>query len=373
METARIVIVGAGICGAATAYFLAAGGETDIVVLEAEDIYNRHSSGRSASYFVPMYETRLQAALAQRAEPFLAAPPEGFTAYPLLDRRGAILIADESTLRAHEAEVATARALGIAVEPIEPARIRELIPIARPQSVAAAAYYPGGAGIDAHALSMGYIAAAKRAGVRFALERRYVGAARNGRRIGAALTNAGPIGCDVIVNAAGAWAGEVAWHAGAAPIGVQPKRRHVICVPMPKEHAHARWPFLRAPSIPLYFRPEAGQLLASAMDAEPFAACDCPTDEMAIATVAAAVSANTTLAFDRIASSWAGLRVFSRDGAPVVGWDAAVRGFLWVACTGGTGIQSSPAIGQIAANLLLECGGEDPLAAQMDPMRYAKG
>jgi choline dehydrogenase-like flavoprotein len=85
-ERARVVIVGAGICGAATAYFLACAGETDIVVLEAEDAYNRHSSGRSASYFVPMYETWLQAHLAA-AEPFLQSPPDGFTPYPLLDRR----------------------------------------------------------------------------------------------------------------------------------------------------------------------------------------------------------------------------------------------------------------------------------------------
>jgi glycine/D-amino acid oxidase-like deaminating enzyme len=371
METARIVIVGAGICGAATAYFLALSGETDVVVLEAEGALNVHSSGRSASYFVPMYETGLFATLAQRAEPFLASPPDGFAAHPLLDRRGAILAADEATLPTHEAETATARALGIPVETIEPSRIPELIPIAQPRTIVAASWYPGAGAIDSHALSMAYVAAAKRAGVRFALERRFVGAARNGRRVVAALTNAGPIGCEVIVDAAGAWAGEVAWRAGAAPIFVAPKRRHVIGIALPPEHARARWPFFRAPSIPLYFRPEAGQLLASAMDAELIAACDCPTDETAIATVAAAVTKNTTLTFDRIATSWAGLRVFSPDGAPLVGWDLALHGFMWVAAAGGTGIQSSPAVGRIAADLLLGRGVRDETTAAMDPARFA--
>ena len=175
MERARIVIIGAGICGAATAYFLARDGESDVVVLEAEDAYNRHSSGRSASYFVPMYETRLLAHLARIAEPFLASPPPGFTPHPLLDRRGAILATDAAHEATHRAEVATARELGIPVEEIDPARIAAHIPILRAPGLVAAALYPGAGAIDSNALSMAYMGHARRAGVRFALERRVTG------------------------------------------------------------------------------------------------------------------------------------------------------------------------------------------------------
>ncbi len=373
MERARIVIVGAGICGAATAYFLARAGETNVVVLEAEDAFNRHSSGRSASYFVPMYETRLLARLAQLAEPFLDSPPEGFAPYPLIDRRGAVVAAGESDLAAFRAELATARELGIPVEEIDPGRIPGLIPIARPQGVAAAAFYPGAGAMDCNALSMGYIGQARHAGVRFAMNRRFTGAEVRGGCVVGVTTSAGPIACDILVNAAGAWAGDVAALAGATPIAVEPRRRHVICVALPPEHAQARWPFFRCPSLPLYFRPEAGQVLASAMDAEPIAPCDCPTDELALAIAADALAAHTTLRFNRIASSWAGLRVFSPDGVPLVGWDPALEGFLWVAAVGGTGIQSSPAIGQLAADVLLGRAARDPALAVMDPARFAAG
>lgn len=373
MERARIVIVGAGICGAATAYFLARGGETDVVVLEAEDAFNRHSSGRSASYFVPMYETRLLARLAQLAEPFLESPPDGFTPYPLIDRRGAVVAAGESDLASFRAELATARELGIPVDEIDPASIPELIPIARPQGIAAAAFYPGAGAMDCNALSMGYVGHARRAGVRFALDRRFTGAEVRGGRVTGATTSAGRIACDILVNAAGAWAGATAALAGATPIACQPRRRHVVCVTLPPEHAQARWPFFRCPSLPLYFRPEAGQVLASAMDAEPLAPCDCPTDELRLALAADALAAHTTLRFSRIASSWAGLRVFSPDGVPLVGWDPALAGFLWVAAVGGTGIQSSPAIGQLAADLLLGRDMRDPMLAVMDPARFAAG
>jgi len=371
MDRVRIVIVGAGICGAATACFLARGGETDVVVLEGEDAFNRHSSGRSASYFVPMYETRLFARLARLAEPFLQAPPEGFTPYPLLDRRGAVLAAGESDRASFHAELATARELGIPVEEIDPARIPQLIPIARPRGIAAAAFYPGAGAMDCNALSMGYIGHARRAGIRFALNRRFTGADVRGGRVVGVATDAGPIACDILVNAAGAWAGTTAALAGATPIACEPRRRHVVCVALPPEHAQARWPFFRCPSLPLYFRPEAGQVLASAMDAEPVAPCDCPTDELQLAIAADALAANTTLKFRRIESSWAGLRVFSPDGAPLVGWDPALAGFLWVAAVGGTGIQSSPAVGQLAADLLLGHAPRDPALAAMDPARFA--
>ena len=371
-EHARIVIVGAGICGAATAYFLARAGETDVVVLECEDAYNRHSSGRSASYFVPMYETPLFAHLARLAEPFLASPPEGFTPYPLLDRRGAIVAAVDAGTAVLRAELATARELGIPVEEIDPARIPEMIPIVRPRGLAAAAHYPGSGAIDCNALAMGYVGHAKRAGIRFALDRRFTGADVRGERVVAARTSTGPIDCDIIVDAAGAWAGEIAAAAGATPIACQPKRRHVICVALPAQYANARWPFFRCPSMPLYFRPEAGQVLASAMDAEPLAPCDCPTDELQMAIAADALAARTTLAFNRIDSAWAGLRVFAPDGAPVVGWDPALAGFMWVACVGGIGVQSSPIIGRLAADIILGRDPDEVSLPAMDPARFAR-
>jgi D-arginine dehydrogenase len=120
MHHPKVVIIGAGICGAATAYFLARAGATDITVLEAEDAFNRHSSGRSASYFVPMYETRLLALLARTAEPFLQTPPAGFCEAPLLDRRGAILAADESHASLHDQELRMARDLGLQVQELSP-------------------------------------------------------------------------------------------------------------------------------------------------------------------------------------------------------------------------------------------------------------
>ena len=141
----RVVIVGSGICGAATAYFLSRLSNPsqtfEVTVLEAEDAFNVHSSGRSASYFVPMYETWLLARLAREAQPFLQAPPDGFAERPLIDRRGAVLAADADHAAVHDEEVRMARELGLEVQELnldqdlnqdlKPGGLRDLIPVLR--------------------------------------------------------------------------------------------------------------------------------------------------------------------------------------------------------------------------------------------------
>ena len=375
MHHPKVVIVGAGICGAATAYFLARAGVTDITVLEAEDAFNRHSSGRSASYFVPMYETRLLALLARTAEPFLQTPPAGFCEAPLLDRRGAILAADESHASLHDQELRMARDLGLQVQELSPEQVPAMIPVLKvgaaedPHRLVRAAHYAGAGALDTHALSMGYITQARRAGVRFLLNQRVSRVRWMGERVCGVDTDSDSFDCDVLVNAAGAWAGEVAALAQASTPVVDPRRRHVIGIDLPDELRRARWPFFRCPSWPLYFRPEAGQVLASAMDAEPVPPGDCPTDDLQVAVTAAALTEHTTLTFRRLATRWAGLRVYSADGAPLVGWDARREGFLWVACTGGTGMQSSPAVGALAAQILMGATPSDEVARALNPAR----
>ena len=381
--------MGSGICGAATAYFLSRLSSPrqtfEVTVLEAEEAFNVHSSGRSASYFVPMYETWLLARLAREAQPFLQTPPHGFVERPLIDRRGAVLAADADHAAVHDEEVRMARELGLEVQELnldqdlnqdlKPGGLRDLIPVLRagelgdPKRLVRAAVYAQAGALDTHALSMGYIAHARRAGVKFVLGQRVRAMQWAAGRICAVETDQGAYPCDVVVNAAGAWAGELAAMAQASAAVVDPRRRHVIGVELPAEFKGARWPFFRCPSWPLYFRPEAGQVLASAMDAEPVPPSDCPTDDFQVAVTAQALSDHTTLDFRRLATSWAGLRVYSADGAPLVGWDALRDDFLWVACTGGVGMQSSPAVGALAARYLAGEHPQDELARLLDPAR----
>lgn len=374
MERARIVIAGAGIVGSAVAYALSAAGERDVVVLEAEDVLNRHSSGRNASMYIPLYESGPFGALAEASVPFLRALPDGFSEHPILKPLGSILAATDEDKAALQAEAAEARRLAIPVEELDGKGVQALVPIVRPDRFSFAIHYPTSVEIDVAALSHGYVRGAKRAGVRFALDRRLTGIVRSGDRVTGVRTSQGDIACEAVVNAGGAWAGLIGREAGASPIRFDPLRRHIIVVRLDTPGAeHGRWPFFRFPAAPLYFKNDGARLLASPMDEEADRPGDCMTNDETLAWTADLVNEYTTLAVRRIEHSWAGHRTFSADRVPVLGPDPALRGFHWAAGLGGAGVMTSPAMGRLVAARILGLDHDRALAKAFDPKRFAGG
>ena len=156
-----------------------------------------------------------------------------------------------------------------------------------------------------------------------------------------------------MVNAAGAWADRLGQLAGAAPIGLQPRRRSAFTFAAPAGLDVARLPALMAVDESFYIKPDAGQLLGSPANADPVDAHDVQPEEIDIATGIYHIEQMTTLQIRRPSHTWAGLRSFVSDGDLVVGWDARAEAFLWVAAQGGYGIQSAPGYALLARNLAL--------------------
>ena len=156
----------------------------------------------------------------------------------------------------------------------------------------------------------------------------------------------------VLVNAAGAWADVVARMAGVAPIGLRPLRRTIITFDAPPGTDLAHLPFTKTVHDELYFGPESGRLLASPMDEEPSDPCDSQPDDLAVATAAFRMEERTTVEVRRIHAKWSGLRSFSPDRIPAVGYAPDADGFFWLAGQGGSGLQTSPALSAVAAALV---------------------
>jgi D-arginine dehydrogenase len=167
-------------------------------------------------------------------------------------------------------------------------------------------------------------------------------------------TSKGHFAAPIIVNAAGAWADEIAHLAGVTPIGIEPRRRTVISFAAPEGEDVRAWPFTKTVGEGFYLLPEGrGQLLASSMDQTPSKPCDAASEELDIAIAADRVEQATTLAIRRISHSWAGLRSFAPDELPVIGHAAGAPGFVWCAGQGGFGFQTAPALSRIAASAAL--------------------
>jgi D-arginine dehydrogenase len=167
-------------------------------------------------------------------------------------------------------------------------------------------------------------------------------------------TREGRFQAGTLVNAAGAWADELAVMAGVAPVGLTPKRRTAFNIPAPDGVSIAGWPLVNDVGEEFYFKPDAGKLFVSPADATPCEPMDAFAEEIDIAIGADRLEKATTISVRQISHSWAGLRTFAADGSPVVGADERAEGFFWLAGQGGYGIKTSSALSRAVAGLVRE-------------------
>lgn len=349
MNTCDFLVIGGGMAGISAGYELALLGRT--TVLEREPWPAYHSTGRSAAHFTETYGNAAIRRLVRAGRRFLETPPEGFTEHPLLIPRGLILIAPPGREGALERAFAEARRLTPSVRLLSVDEAIAHVPVLRRQQLAAALQEPESRDMDVHALHQGFLRGMKARGGALVGGAEVRGITRaNGAW--SVETSAGTFHAGVLINAAGAWADIVAEMAGAAPLGLVPKRRTVLILDPPEGLDVSSWPLVVDVDERLYFKPDAGRLLVSPADATPCPPCDAQPEEIDIATGAARLEERTTLTVTRIANKWAGLRTFAADGSPVMGMDEHVDGFFWLAGQGGYGIKTSPALARCTAALL---------------------
>jgi D-arginine dehydrogenase len=368
----EVIIIGGGIAGASLAYFLTERGITDIALLERESQHGYHSTGRSAATLVEKDPIPAVQQLKALGGKFLRNPPDGFSENALLNPCPVMLLYRRGNLAQFDGAVDALRRDRIAFESLSAAQAKELVPVLMLHEPERAIVLTADGRIDVHELLTSYLRHARSRGaiVRTDAEVRDL-VIENGRCRGV-VTEAGTLTSRWVVDAAGAWAGTIARLVDAANIPLQPRRRTIVTFAPPPNLSISGWPFLISESDLLYFAPESGGLLLSPMDQDPTAPCDAqPDDEVIAAAMERLRALAPTLVPTSLKRKWAGLRTFSPDSIPVVGEDPLIKGFFWLAGQQGFGIESSPAIGQIAADLIAR-GATDRFDANiLSPARFA--
>ncbi len=368
-----ILILGAGMAGASAAARLAP--HARVLVVERESHPGYHSTGRSAALFSETYGNAPVRALSRASRTFLFSPPDGFADYPLAHMRGSLYIAraDQETEVADflaQPDVAD-NAHGVSV-----AEALRLCPILRPDYVASAVMEPQAADVDVNALHQGFLKMLRGAGGRVVTDAGVTALAR-ADGVWTVRTAAGDFSAPVVVNAAGAWADEVATLAGVKPLGISPFRRTAMLLEAPAGLAVDALPNTIDIGELFYFKPDAGQILLSPADETPSPPCDAQPDEMDVAIAIDRMQTATTLDVRRVRRKWAGLRSFAPDRSPVIGYDTQAEGFFWLAGQGGYGIQTAPAASVLAAALILrqpfpaELAEHGVTASDVSPGRFA--
>lgn len=349
-ETAafEIAVIGAGMAGASVASEL--GASHRVVLLERESQPGYHTTGRSAALFSETYGPPPIRALSRASASFYDGPPPGFTTVPLLLPRGVLMIAREDqmgTLDALYEEVAGRTAM----QRVDARGARSLMPLLREGYVAAGLREDSARDIDVHALHQGYIRRFRANGGEIRTSAEVLSIDHSSGKWFVETTQ-GAIRADVVVNAAGAWADDIARMAGVSPVGLVPKRRTAMIIPTSDNHDPAGWPMTIDIDEEFYLKPDAGRLLISPADETPSPPCDAQPEELDIAICVDRIERAFDLSVTRIENRWAGLRSFVKDKSPVVGFDPVAQGFFWLAGQGGYGIQAGPALGQLAAAMI---------------------
>jgi D-arginine dehydrogenase len=369
------IVIGAGMVGASIAHELAS--TARVCVLEGEDRPGFHATARSAALFAPTYGGREIRALTRASRAFFDNPPAGFTEHALLRDRGCLYIARSDQLDHLDHMVRTIRDSGGSVVMLDKHAATERVSLLREGYVAGAAFDADAMDIEVESLHQGFLRGGRAAGA-VLITRSWVAEPhwRNGMW-SIELSDGRTLGAPVLVNAAGAWADMVAESCGVARLGLQPLRRTALLVDVPAGVDVTDWPAVIDADEMFYFKPEAGKLLLSPADETPDVPRDAYPDDLDVAIAVDRVQSALELEVTRVSHSWAGLRTFSPDRAPVVGFDARVKGFFWCAGQGGYGIQTAPAMGRTAAAVArgervpADVSREGLTEADLSPLRFS--
>lgn len=340
-----VLVIGGGIAGVSVAAELAQ--FCSVVIVEAEEMGGYHATGRSAASIGRGYGNEIVQQLTALSAPFLDAPPPGFATAPLVRQRPWVFAATSEQAPLLEALLVNSPS----VRRISGEEVRRRVPI-----LAEAYSGDGGADdscadVDVDALTQAYMRWFRSSGGRAVFGTPVTALTRTSRGWLATTTDH-ELRAEVVVNAAGAWADQVAAMAGVRQLDLVPCRRTAILVEPPPGVDVSALPLTMDVGETFYFKPEAGKIMVSPADETPSPPCDAQADEYDVALAADRFETATGLPVRRVLHRWAGLRTFAPDRTPVIGFDPGVEGFFWLAGQGGYGVQTAPAAGRLAAGLV---------------------
>ena len=361
MSEFDVIIVGGGIAGASLGAEIAAKCRT--LVIEAEENCAYHTTGRSAAFWLAHYGGPKVVPLTMASRRLLLG---GWPTLerPLMRQRGIVTIAREYR---HLREALAANSQDAPVHEMDRRDLEERVPGLLP-GWDFGVWDPSCGDIDVAGLHGGCLADFHRRGGALMCS----APLRSAKRVGSLWQiEAGEdtFTAPRIVNAAGAWADEVARRSDVSPLGITPYRRTIVQIRV-TESGLKDLPLVNDGLERFYFKGESdNRVWVSPHDLTPSEPCDAAPEEIDVATAIDHFQSVVDWPLEAVERKWAGLRSFAPDWLPVYGFDPQAPGFFWCAGQGGFGIQTSPAAAKMAAALLLG-HAPDAAVAHVDPAPY---
>jgi D-arginine dehydrogenase len=361
-----VAVIGGGIAGLSCAAALSQ--RASVVVIEMESTLGYHATGRSAAIYTECYgaEPIRRLSLASKAY-FLDRP------IPLGSPRGVLFVAPSGGTALIDDFYRTFSPLVPDLTVLSPDDVSTLVSIISEDTTAGGVLEPEAFDLDVHGILASYSTTVRDHGGAIVTGSPASSPVRHQGQWRIA-SGEGEILAGTVVNAAGAWGDRVAFLFGVEPLGLTPLKRSAFT--FDPGFPTADWPMVVNISETWYIKPEGPHLLGSAASEIPQDPSDARPDEIDVALGIQRITDATTLGIRAVKNQWAGLRTFTPDRVPAVGRDRTVESFFWLVGQGGYGIHTSPAMGSLAAGLLLDGRVPDELknyditAEMFDPRRF---
>lgn len=390
-ETAEVVIIGSGIVGSSVAYHLAQQGCTNVLVIEREAHQGKGSTGKSMGGVRAQFATPVNIQMSRYSIDFFSRFDE-VVGHPADYRAHGYLFC--ATTERHLEYLKTNRkrqaALGVKnVELVSREDIAKFVPQLRVDDILGGTFCQTDGFVDPHSVMMGFMLNARERGVRLWLDTQVTGievergAGTAGvssdpgsttSRITGVMTTRGRVSTPIVVNAAGAWAAEVARFAGSE-LPVEPLRRQLVPTE-PFDGLPQRFPMVIDMSTGFHFRREGKGILLAWNDPEETPGFKTDFDPGFVEKILTRAADRVPLLAEAEVNprrAWAGLYEMTPDHHAVIGPAPDVAGLYFVNGFSGHGVMHSPASGRITADLILQGHSGLVDATQLNVARFASG
>jgi sarcosine oxidase subunit beta len=352
-STADVAIIGGGIMGASTAYHLARRGCTDVVILE-KDLLAQASTGLSAGGIRQQFSHPANIRLSQEAVRVFERFEETLGVDMEFRQVGYLFLAQSDDVwQEFLANVEIQRKHDVPVEALTPDEIKYRWPYLEVGDLRGGTFCGEDGYADPYMAAMGFADAARRLGVRVEEQTRVTAIQLEHGEIRGLETTRGPVSAAVVVNVAGAWAGQVAQMAGL-DLPVKPYRRQVFVTqafePIPKPV-----PMVLDIEPAFYFRGEGSGILMGMSDPDEPSSFNTNIDYAFLERVIdKAIVRAPILEEAQILRGWGGLYAITPDDNPIIGALSEVEGLFCAIGFSGHGFQQSPTVGRILSELILD-------------------
>jgi sarcosine oxidase subunit beta len=368
-KTADMIIIGGGVMGASTAYYLAERGIKNVVLLEKEELFGQGATGRCAGGVRYQFATEVNIRLSLESLPILETFEERFGQIIDYKQVGYLfLLTDPNSEEQFRENVRLQHSLGVYTEWLSGNDVRSRFPMMNLDDVIGATNHEKDGVVDPNGVVMGYISSAKRHGAQAFNNIEVVDIFQESGQVTGVLTNQGKIASPVVVNAAGPWAGEVGKIAGL-PVPIQPLRRQwLTTTPLPD--LPEDFPFMIDFSQSLYFHPEGEGLLTGMSNPdEKFGFNQNIDPDWELIHIQSAVERFPLLSQAGLSSHLAGLYEVTPDAHPIIS-ATSLDGFYIVGGFSGHGFMHGPAAGKCMSEIIVDGASSTVDVSMLDLARF---